>query len=946
MNNHRSTSLHRFACTTGALLLLVAASACGGSSTTLPRTLHQAAVTPVDTAHNGALLQESPETQARLDAEWQAILADPGTPGVDYDPNSITVFYKPGLRTASSLAANQTATALAASQPNAIVRKNKQYEPVTGAIALRYGLEICSQAYVNDCNFAGFELPDGADGKTVLAGIRDQFAESIEWATYSRLYNYCYNVNDPDYNSSSVTFGAQWGHKRIGCTTAWDYTRGSQSVRIAVVDTGVRITHEELSQRVLNPQTEFPGEKLDLANDDNTMEDSDGHGTFISGLVAAQGNNNRTIIGVAPDCEVIPIKISNGGSAADNILAQGCLLGGALGARVVNLSWGGYHTNPTLQNMVNSLVSDGVLFVAAAGNDAVTDAHYPSDYVNAVSVGWTGSSDQRTGNTSTGGSNYGDGVDICAPGEDYKSCGEASDSDYFWGAGTSFSAPLVAAAAGLLYTMDPSLSVAEVRSLLEDTGAPTTGFSTTNPPLRLDIAAALEELISVKVIAPVPDQLIYQDSIIVQPEVRGTPDQVEFFVNNELAATANNAPWAADLDLSAIQFGYATIQIHAIQGINTSDGYMEILVDNTSGSFPVVERFDQPLNRSFVALDVRAFSESVVSAIKQHNPSFWDYADVTGNGPAYWSESTNSPYSAPFAMYCGQPDNTYGGYETDALISRRINLIGEGNPTLVFQQHYNVQDGGARDKCWVLVSEDYGETWAQAAKDDASAAYWTGYQADWAEARVDLSSYAGKRIHIAFLFETNRNTYGEDAGSPAGWWVDDTVIATDYLSQVPTLGSVSVAPYTLVGGVPDILDLPITVSDPQDVANVTYFLDLAPAGSAGPEDIVLPVDSAPFSGDLVLDSVSSEPNQLATLHIQYYSATSTPGPELTIPVWIFNQRGDTNADGVVDQADIDGYPTVVGLTDADAGYIPFYDTDLDGVITEADASAVGYNWGG
>ncbi len=944
MNHHLASILCRAACACAAALLLVPLASCGGSTALTPDPARQFADVTAP-APSGALLQETPETQARLDAEWAAILADPGTPGVDYDPQSITVSYKPGLRVASALAADQAATALAASGPNAILRENRQYEAVTGAIAQRFGLGIRTQCYVNRLNFAGFSLPDGADRAAILAGIRREFADSIEWATYSRLLYPCYSVNDPDYTDSTTTSGGLWGHKRVRVGEAWDYNRGSASVKIAVVDTGVRITHEELSLRVLNPQTAFPGETCDLANSDNTMEDSDGHGTFIAGLVCGQANNNRTIAGVAFDCEVIPVKISNGGSAGDDILAAGCRLGASLGAKVVNLSWGGYGGHPLLQEMVNNLLEDNVLFVAAAGNDSVTDAHYPSDYTNAVSVGWTGTADQRTGNTSTGGSNYGDGVDICAPGEGLKSSGAASDNDYFWGAGTSFSSPIVAAAAGLLYTADPTLTIAQVRSLLEDTGAPTSGFSTTNPPLRLDIAAALEELASVKVVAPAPEQLIYQGSITVAPDVRGEPDTVEYYVNGALAATAANAPWSATLDLSSIQFGLTTIQIHAIQGADSSDAYLDIIVDNSSGSFPVVEHFDNLQNRSFLAVDVRGYPESVVTALKRLNPMGWDYSDVTTNGPGYWMEVIDNVVSTPYSMYCGLPDSTYGKYETDALISRRINLTNAANPTLVFQTHYNLQDNGARDRGSVLVSEDNGLTWDYAVKQDASDAYWTGYASAWSEARVDLSPYAGKLIHLAFLMESNRNTTGQDPGAAAGWWIDDAVVATDYMTQVPTLGSVSVAPYTLLGEVPEILELAVSVSDPQDVATVTYVLDLAPAGNDGPEDIVLPVNSAPFSGDLVLSNVSTKPNQLATLYVQYYSSTSTPGPEFAIPVWIFNHRGDTNADGAVDQADLDGYAGMVGLTSSNLGYIPFFDTDLDGLITEADACAVGYNWG-
>jgi thermitase len=952
LHHQHLDSIHRIARAVIAAVPLALLAACGGSSL-VPATPHQGAqVVSGFTGAKQPLRAEAPGVQAQLDAEWQATLADPGTPGVDYDPTHITVFFKPGLRQTSAVGVDAgQAAAFAASQPNAILRANKQYESVAGAIALKYNLGLRTQAYIDDCNFAGFSLSAGADGAAVLAGIRSQFADSIEWATYSRLLRQCYSVNDPDYNNSSTTGGPLWGHRRIRVGEAWDYTRGSASVRIAVVDTGILITHEELALRVLNPMTAFPSAKCDLANNDNTMEDYDGHGTFIAGLICAQGNNNRTLVGVAHDCEVIPVKIANGGTAGDDLLASGCLLGGQLGAKVVNLSWGGYGGHPLLQSMVNTLVGNGVLFVGAAGNDASTDHHYPSDYANAVSVGWTYTSDERTqypnGEGGYGGSNYGDAVDICAPGEELKSCSRDSDNAYSeHGAGTSFAAPIVAAAAGLLYTIEPSLTITEIRALLEDTGAPTTGFSATNPPKRLDIAAAMKELGRVKVIAPAVDKLIYQGSIIIQPTVNGTPDRVEYLLNNTLVATAAAAPWGMEVDLSSIDFGLATVQIHAVQGADTSDAFMTLLVDNSTGSYPVVERFNQFQHRNFVGLDLRMYPEAIVTAIKQQDHSRWTYANVTGNGPAYWTETESNPYSAPYAMYCGLPDSTYGNYETDALISRRIDLTNATNPTLVFQQRYNIQDGGhASDKCWVLVSEDSGLTWARAKQEDTSDAYWSGYQDAWDQARVNLAPYAGKRIHIALLMETNRQDYGENASSAAGWWVDDAVVAMNYLSSVPTLGSVSVAPYTLLGDVPAVLSLPVSVSNPQDVNEVTYRLDLAPLGVDGPEDVVVPADNAPFSGSIMLDAASGEANQLAMLRVEYSSSGGVSGPEIAIPVWIFNHYGDVNADGLVDQADFDAYPAKIGLASGDAGYVPFFDTNLDGVINEVDACSVGYNWG-
>ena len=677
-------------------LLAVALPACGGSSTSpaLDSSTPPATVAQVDPASwpAGEVLEEAPADRARIDAQRAAFEADPWNSGVEFDPQRIVVNFKPGLRQASSLPVSSAeAQQLAASYGNAILRENRAYEPLAGAIALQYGIELDVQVYVDSFNMAAFELPEGLDGDALLASLRADYGEYIESAVYDVLCRPCYTVNDPDYVNSTRTSGGQWGHRRIECTDAWDITRGTPTLRIADVDTGVRITHEELQLRVLDPQVEFPDALCDVENDDNTVEDYDSHGTFIAGIIAAEANNSNTIVGVAPDCEVIPIKISNGGTTPTTKMAEGCMLGMQLGARVVNLSWGGYDDSSNLENMVNTLTENGVLFIGAAGNDATTDAHYPSDYVNSVSVGWSGKSDQRTQFGPGSGSNYGSGVDIVAPGESLKSCSSDGDNSYFTANGTSFSAPMVAAAAGLIWTVAPDLTINEVRALLEDTGAPTTGFDPGNPPLRLDVAAALAEAVAVKVVAPPVDQLFYTDSIIVQPDVRGEPDSVQYLLNGELVHSAMQPPWAATIDLSGISFGYGSITIRGVRGADTDEAYMTLLVDNTGGTFPLVDGFDDPLKVNFLPVDFKTYTEPIVSAIKQLDPGVWDYEDVAAGGPAEWITLSTGAYEGPRAMYCGTGDLSYGGFETDALISRRINLTGVGSPTLVFQHRYNIE---------------------------------------------------------------------------------------------------------------------------------------------------------------------------------------------------------------------------------------------------------------
>src|SRR5690606_26432214 len=124
--------------------------------------------------------------------------------------------------------------------------------------------------------------------------------------------------------------------------------------------------------------------------------------------------------GIAPDCRILPVKISNGGTTAVGHIIEGCYLGFELGAEIVNLSWGSYGgVVPPEAAMVNYIWNNGGIFISAAGNDNTTDTHYPCAYQNSISVGWTheGTNDARADFGSFGGSNYGTYVELAAPGD-------------------------------------------------------------------------------------------------------------------------------------------------------------------------------------------------------------------------------------------------------------------------------------------------------------------------------------------------------------------------------------------------------------------------------------------------------------------------------------------------------------------------------------------------
>jgi subtilisin family serine protease len=247
--------------------------------------------------------------------------------------------------------------------------------------------------------------------------------------------------NDPSY-------GSQWHLAKIAAPAAWDVTTGSNTVIIAVLDSGIQMNHPDLQGRIL------PG--WDYVNNDSDPSDDHGHGTATAGTAAAVGNNSVGVTGVAVNAKILPFKVLNSSNYGYYSAWSAAIMKAAdQGARVISMSLGGTTSSSTLQNAVNYAWNKGSIVVVAAGNSGSSAPSYPAACTNALAVSATNSSDTRTG-----WSNYGSYVRISAPGEGilttHRGGGYASWS------GTSFSTPIVSGVAALIAARRPELSNTDI----------------------------------------------------------------------------------------------------------------------------------------------------------------------------------------------------------------------------------------------------------------------------------------------------------------------------------------------------------------------------------------------------------------------------------------------------------------------------------------------------
>jgi len=232
-------------------------------------------------------------------------------------------------------------------------------------------------------------------------------------------------------------FGYQWGLTKVGAPEAWEVTTGSPSINIAILDTGVDLDHPDLADKIVS--------NINFSNS-ATVDDVHGHGTHVAGIAAATTNNGIGVAGLGYASSIMNVKVmGDTGSGTYSWIASGIIWAADNGAEVINMSLGGSSASSTLEDAINYAWSKGVVVVAAAGNYGNTAPLYPAYYTNCIAVAATDSLDRLAG-----WSNYGDWVDVAAPGVGIYAT--LKNNGYGYKSGTSMAAPHVAGLAGLVFT--------------------------------------------------------------------------------------------------------------------------------------------------------------------------------------------------------------------------------------------------------------------------------------------------------------------------------------------------------------------------------------------------------------------------------------------------------------------------------------------------------------
>lgn len=267
-------------------------------------------------------------------------------------------------------------------------------------------------------------------------------------------------INDPAWKSL-------WGARQIDAPGAWRTSTGSKDVVVAVLDSGVDYTHEDLrGQMWINPNEDpaTPEDDdgngwandvygIDCANDDADPADDRGHGTHVAGTIGAAARNGKGTVGVAWDVRIMALKVLDEEGVGYTSDAIECLYYAIdNGAHVTNSSWTASEHSSSLEAAISYAASRDQLFVASAGNqgrDVSAAPSFPAAYDGVISVAATDKRDRLASF-----SNHGTGIDLAAPGVGIMSTVPGGYARY---SGTSMAAPHVTGAIALLLAADPTL---------------------------------------------------------------------------------------------------------------------------------------------------------------------------------------------------------------------------------------------------------------------------------------------------------------------------------------------------------------------------------------------------------------------------------------------------------------------------------------------------------
>lgn len=308
--------------------------------------------------------------------------------------------------------------------------------------------------------------------KDLIAKLNQE--PEVEVAGPNYLYKMALDINDPMAQQ-------QYALDKVNARQAWDITQGNPGVTIAIVDTGIDLTHPDLKSKLVPGMSAIKKDQK-AENKDFLLKggDDNGHGTHCAGIAAAIGNNGTGVAGLALKNKIMPVRVLGGaGSGSMFSIAKGLAWAAENGARVISMSLGGPSSVMDLivERSVKKAVKNDVVMVVAMGNSSKEEQMVPAvfagKYDQVIAVGATDSEDKKAPF-----STWGSHITVGAPGVAILSTMPTYDvfltenygfsKNYAKLSGTSMATPAVSGLVGLMRSQFPNLKAAQIKAKLQE----------------------------------------------------------------------------------------------------------------------------------------------------------------------------------------------------------------------------------------------------------------------------------------------------------------------------------------------------------------------------------------------------------------------------------------------------------------------------------------------
>lgn len=599
--------------------------------------------------------------------------------------------------------------------------------PVQISDALARGLDEAKAQDLHDealSHLLGFEVStfiEATDEYLITLGPGASENEAARGLMATGAFEYvepdwiCYPVACP--NDSG--FSSQWHHQSgiMESCDGWDLETGDPSVVVAICDTGVLTSHEDLQ---LHRVEGFNAPTNTWENSGGDISPVASHGTMCTGSAAANGNNGIGVSGIGWNLghRMCRVTDSSNGSASLSNLTLGARTGVEAGDKVASVSYSGVQSG-SVESTGAYIRSLGSLLVWAAGNSSQNMTGNRDDSV--IVVGATSSNDARSSF-----SNYGPFVDLMAPGSGIYTTDSGHSSDYASVSGTSFSCPITAGMCAMIWSADPSLSPQQVEDLLrstcDDLGAP--GVDDDYGHGRVNLRRALEDALR-----PVTIEILTALPSFIDP---AGGDEIEFQVSS---GTSTPAPGTGEFWVSTGSgFGPApivqlstnhylatfpatpcgsTVQFYlGVQDVGGATYYEPALAPTVT--YSAVAQI--PI---FVAGDEFELASGWTAGVASDDATTGVWERGNPIGTAAQPEDDHTP-SGLQCFFTGQGSNggSLGENDVDGgtttLVSPIYDMGGLNDPTVTYWRWYNNQSGASpgADTFTIEISNNGGSSWS------------------------------------------------------------------------------------------------------------------------------------------------------------------------------------------------------------------------------------------